>query len=171
MAAGCRRAVPGHRYRGGPAIETHPFTRLTLLAAGVTDPYNQAALATAAALFGTTCVPLDPGDDPADLRRHYDLVLALETGPGATDLFSYHLPRSGSVALLVGNERRGLRPRLLAAADARLAIPMRGRGELSLNVAGAAAVALSQLHLATGTARVRRGQGRVPAVVLLAPRD
>ena len=48
---------------------------------------------------------------------------------------------SGGVALVLGSEGRGLRPRVAAACDALVSIPLRGRIE-SLSVSAAAAVLL-----------------------------
>jgi 23S rRNA (guanosine2251-2'-O)-methyltransferase len=48
---------------------------------------------------------------------------------------------SGGVVLVLGSEGRGLRPRVAAACDALVALPMRGRIE-SLSVGAAAAVLL-----------------------------
>jgi 23S rRNA (guanosine2251-2'-O)-methyltransferase len=48
---------------------------------------------------------------------------------------------SGSVVLVLGSEGRGLRPRVAAACDALVSIPLRGRVE-SLSVSAAAAVLL-----------------------------
>ena len=47
----------------------------------------------------------------------------------------------GPVAIVLGSEGRGLRPRVAAACDALVAIPLRGRIE-SLSVGAAAAVLL-----------------------------
>jgi 23S rRNA (guanosine2251-2'-O)-methyltransferase len=47
----------------------------------------------------------------------------------------------GKVVLVLGSEGRGLRPRVAAACDARVALPLRGRIE-SLSVSAAAAVLL-----------------------------
>ena len=48
---------------------------------------------------------------------------------------------TGSVVLVLGSEGRGLRPRVAAACDAIVSIPMRGRID-SLSVSAAAAVLL-----------------------------
>jgi 23S rRNA (guanosine2251-2'-O)-methyltransferase len=47
----------------------------------------------------------------------------------------------GPVAIVLGSEGRGLRPRVASACDALVAIPLRGRIE-SLSVSAAAAVLL-----------------------------
>lgn len=54
------------------------------------------------------------------------------------------VPTGGQFGLIVGNEGSGMSPELLAATDANLYIPLRGRAE-SLNVAIAAGVVLFQL--------------------------
>lgn len=51
---------------------------------------------------------------------------------------------SGGVVIVLGAEGRGLRPRVAAACDALVALPMRGRVE-SLNVSAAAAVLLYEI--------------------------
>jgi 23S rRNA (guanosine2251-2'-O)-methyltransferase len=58
-------------------------------------------------------------------------------GPLAYDAVDY----SGPVALVLGSEGRGLRPRVAAACDGLVALPVRGRID-SLNVSAAAAVLL-----------------------------
>jgi len=58
---------------------------------------------------------------------------------------SYTAPDySGGVVLVLGSEGRGLRPRVAAACDALVALPLRGRIE-SLNVSAAAAVLLYEI--------------------------
>lgn len=57
--------------------------------------------------------------------------------PLAYDAVDY----SGAAAIVLGSEGRGLRPRVAAACDALVAVPMRGRIE-SLSVSAAAAVLL-----------------------------
>jgi 23S rRNA (guanosine2251-2'-O)-methyltransferase len=63
-------------------------------------------------------------------------------GAAAGAPLSYQsLDYSGPVVLVLGSEGRGLRPRVAAACDALVSIPLRGRIE-SLSVAAAAAVLL-----------------------------
>ncbi|MCL2038387.1 hypothetical protein FWG86_00565 [Candidatus Saccharibacteria bacterium] len=71
-------------------------------------------------------------------------ILALEQAPG-----SYHLPDlpqlQDHILLIVGEERHGLPPDLLAKCNATLEIPMLGQKE-SLNVAVATGIALYALE-------------------------
>jgi RNA methyltransferase, TrmH family len=52
---------------------------------------------------------------------------------------------SSAATLVVGSERAGLPPDVLAACDARVTIPLRAGGPDSLNVAAAAAIALQRI--------------------------
>ena len=83
------------------------------------------------------------GEALADLRAEGVFALALETGAGhpALEELSVRFP----CAVLVGNERFGLSPTLLAAADARARIPTFG-AKASLNVVSALAIALYELR-------------------------
>jgi 23S rRNA (guanosine2251-2'-O)-methyltransferase len=66
-------------------------------------------------------------------------IYGAATGPGSVP---YDRPDySGRVVLVLGSEGRGLRPRVAAACDQLVALPLRGRVE-SLNVAAAAAALL-----------------------------
>lgn len=58
---------------------------------------------------------------------------AVEDTPGATWLFEASHRRGGSLALVVGNEKAGVDPGLLAVCDQVLRLPMLG-GKESLNV-------------------------------------
>lgn len=75
-------------------------------------------------------------------RRGYKLV-ALEQAPGARDLVDYEPDRK--VALVVGNEVRGLEKRIVRRCDDTVEIPMYGQKE-SLNVAVAGGIALFSLR-------------------------
>ena len=69
-------------------------------------------------------------------------IVAIETGVSAVDLFEWQ-PRFPA-CVMSGHEVDGLRPELLAIADAHVRIPMRGEKK-SLNVATAGGVVLYEL--------------------------
>jgi len=76
------------------------------------------------------------------LRRSGFQLAAIETGADAVDLFDWQ-PRF-PVCVMFGHEVDGLRPELLALADAHVRIPMLGQKK-SLNVATAGGVVLYEL--------------------------
>ncbi|MEA3019351.1 MAG: hypothetical protein QOI47_875 [Actinomycetota bacterium] len=141
--------------------------RRVLVIDGVTDAENVGALFRNAAAFGVDAVLLDPlscdpllrrcvrvsvgtvlrvafarsADWPAALRARGVTTLAL-TPNGEVAVTDVRVP--DAFALVVGAEGSGLAPALLQAADVRVRIPM-SVGVDSLNVATAAAVALSHL--------------------------
>jgi len=88
------------------------------------------------ALGASATVPWDYWTDPVaavhNIRRQGIQVVALELGPHAVrhDCFPYRFP----LCFVVGHEVNGVRPDVLAACDATVAIPMHG-GKESLNVA------------------------------------
>lgn len=77
------------------------------------------------------------------LKQDGVYVVALEQAPGATVYASIKIPTP--IAVVVGNEVRGLSKPTLAACDATAYIPMSGRKE-SLNVGIALAVFLFSLR-------------------------
>jgi len=77
----------------------------------------------------------------AHLKERGFAVYATWLGEGSCGLAD--LSFGGPVALVFGNENRGVSPEALTAADRRYAIPMRGLVQ-SLNVSVAAAVSLSR---------------------------
>ena len=92
------------------------------------------------------------------LKKENFLILAIEQSKKSTPLFDYRQPANKNIALVLGNEVRGLSPKTLAQADHILEIPMRGsmvrhahhprnskRGKESLNVSVAAGIALFAL--------------------------
>lgn len=76
------------------------------------------------------------------LRRSGFEIAAIETSPEAVDL--YHWQPRFPVCVMFGHEVDGLRPDLLAMADAHVRIPMLGQKK-SLNVATAGGVVLYEL--------------------------
>jgi tRNA C32,U32 (ribose-2'-O)-methylase TrmJ len=82
-------------------------------------------------------------------------IIAVENTRGAEDLFKYRPPDS-PVAVVVGNERKGVSRELLRIADRVVQIPMQSARLNCLNVAAAAAVALYRLAR-PGRHRATRG--------------
>lgn len=78
----------------------------------------------------------------AKLKKEGMNVVALEQTKESKDVFKFK-PKF-PVALVLGNEVRGLSPEILKRADVVLSIPMRGQKE-SLNVAVAFGIATYQL--------------------------
>ena len=76
------------------------------------------------------------------MRRGGFQIAAIETRADAVDLFEWQ-PRF-PVCVMFGHEVDGLRPELLAMADAHVRIPMLGQKK-SLNVATAGGVVLYEL--------------------------
>ena len=115
-----------------------------VFAGDAVDPYNgKCVRASAGSLFHVDLVrDRDPAAVVAALRAAGLRVLAA-TGYGDTDLDD--LADAGGLAAptawLFGSEAHGLPDALLAAADARVRVPLHGRAE-SLNLAAAAAVCL-----------------------------
>lgn len=77
------------------------------------------------------------------LKKDGYTVVAIEQSKNSTPLFDYK-PKGAKIAVIMGNEVRGISPRSLQYADHVLEIPMRGKKE-SLNVSVAAGVALFQI--------------------------
>jgi tRNA G18 (ribose-2'-O)-methylase SpoU len=76
------------------------------------------------------------------LRTEGFSIAAIETSPHAVDLFRWQ--PTFPVCVVFGNEVEGLRPELIAIADAHVRIPMLGQKN-SLNVATAGGVVLYEL--------------------------
>ena len=71
-------------------------------------------------------------------------IVALEQAPDCTPLFDFK-PHGRHIALVLGNEVRGISKQSLALCDEVVEIPMRGKKE-SLNVSVAAGIAMYQLR-------------------------
>lgn len=118
-------------------------TGMVVMARGCVDPQNgKVVRASAGSVFH---VPIAVDIDPIEAMsaaRAAGLVVAGTSGTADTDLADFVAGLDGRrVAWWLGSEAHGLDPSILAACDARVRIPIRGRAE-SLNVAAAAAVCL-----------------------------
>ena len=76
------------------------------------------------------------------LKKQGYQVLALETGKRGLNIFKFK--PNFPVALIIGNEKRGLSKQVIRLCDKKVFIPMRGQKE-SLNVAVAAGVGVYEL--------------------------
>lgn len=151
--------------------EKPPRVKLLLVLDGIGNPHNLGAIARSAAFFGVRAMLIGEGlghalpSDAAfrvsegglehlDIYRTRDLPAALaamepyyRTVAASLDaeaLPLVDLPRDRPVALVLGNEERGVSVQVLAACRRRVRIPARGPVQ-SLNVAQAAAVLLHAL--------------------------
>lgn len=77
-----------------------------------------------------------------DLKKRGYNIVALENSPGAEDIFKFR-PRF-PLAMILGNEVRGLSKNILSRCDDIVALSMRGQKE-SLNVSVAFGVAIYQI--------------------------
>jgi len=71
-------------------------------------------------------------------------IVAVEQDKRATSLFNFRRKKNTRLALVMGNEVRGISKTMLDKCDEIIEIPMRGRKE-SLNVSVAAGIAMFQL--------------------------
>ncbi len=85
------------------------------------------------------------------LKKEKIFIVSLEQSPRAilcdrfVSKYKNKLSRYSGMALIVGNEVRGIAPAILKKSDAVIEIPMHGKKE-SLNVSVAAGIALYTLH-------------------------
>lgn len=122
---------------------------------------NAADMSAAALLFATSTIHsgetagADHVENAIDeLFGRFDHVLACESTPQSRAIYDYVAPR-GHLAVIVGNERRGIPARILKKAAQVVSIPMFGRGMSSVNVAAAAAIVLFALERDIGRRRLR----------------
>ncbi|MBP0446121.1 RNA methyltransferase [Roseomonas sp. SSH11] len=165
VAITARRRVPQLVLPLAPALRTAPV--LPVLD-GVSNPHNLGAIARSAAFFG--CIGMVLSGDP---RQAGLSDAAWRTSEGGLEVLSLwsapelpaimpglgvmtvaavasggvapeKLPPAPCVALVLGNEERGVSERTAAACDAQVTLPGSGRVE-SLNVSVAAAVLIHAL--------------------------
>jgi len=109
---------------------------------GTADPFSQKALrASSGSVFNLKIVSAQR-KTVADELKALGLRLVATTLDAETSVFDADL--SGPLALVFGNETKGVSPELRRASDISVKIPVRGGAE-SLNVASSAAVALYEV--------------------------
>lgn len=102
------------------------------------------------ALGAETTVPFERYDEPplAELKEQGYEIVALEQAKDSVMLTEYKPP--AKVALLLGNEIRGVTPELMEQCDKIIEIPMKGHKE-SFNVSVATGIALYQISSSTSS--------------------
>ncbi len=171
--------LPERKERIDRAVESHTRT-LTVVLEAFCDPQNVNAVLRTCEAFGVQEVhvvegPMKPYDRNRKISQNADKWLDVVRWQSTPDCLAHLRSRgfavyatwlgegsaalgdlsfAGPVALVFGNENRGVSPEALAAADRAYAIPMRGLVQ-SLNVSVAAAVSLFQ---AVGRREAERGR-------------
>jgi tRNA G18 (ribose-2'-O)-methylase SpoU len=129
---------------------------LTLFPDGVENAANLARIGDAACLLGASCSTTIIGR-----------LIAVENATGASEIYGRR-PLRGDATLAVGNERRGLSRRTLAAANEVVQIPTLSRTVTTLNVAAAAAVAAWYVMRGSrAQARAARPETRRPGLLIV----
>ncbi|MDF1665600.1 MAG: TrmH family RNA methyltransferase, partial [Planctomycetota bacterium] len=152
---------------------THSFPGPLLIGDCIENPWNRAALNDLAELFQWQAAFCSPAqfeqENDAKTRpfvaddelNHYDFediqaavetLFCFDTGNQAQSIYGMKQTKLSDVALVVGNERKGIRRDVLDAATKLIQVPMASRRVNSLNVAAAAAVAL--YYLSKGSAPI-----------------
>jgi hypothetical protein len=166
------------------------LVRPALVGDGIEIPGNARAMRDAARMFGwhaafrerkdlAAAFALgDRGPRPAFVDLEAILaesgpLVAFDVLPGARSVYGFSAGDPARLALVVGNERRGISEDLRRAATHAVGIPMASRRVNCLNVAAAAAVGLFYLsRRGSGRQPVRTDPERVrPEVLFLGPGD
>jgi tRNA G18 (ribose-2'-O)-methylase SpoU len=124
----------------------------------------------------------DRVENPANLQRLEDVArlfdascgeelsgraIAVENAPGARSIYG-RSPLRGDATLIVGNERRGISPRIMQLADEVVSIPTASRTVNTLNVAAAAAVAAWYVMRGSGAQpSVTQPERRLPSLLII----
>lgn len=119
-----------------------------VLLQGTCDAFSQKTLrASSGSIFSIPVVSASRKIIADELRRRGFRIIATVLDAGLS-IFDADL--GGKIALVFGNETKGISPELRRAADLSVRIPIRGGAE-SLNVASSAAVALYEVLRRSGT--------------------
>lgn len=167
-----------------------PLDRPVLVGDNIENPSNALALRDAAALYDWKVAFRDHQGLASAIAeaasewtpRWADLeavasaegpLIALDNAENAASVYGFRIARPERIALVVGNERRGIAPDFRRAASHRLEIPMVSRRVDTLNVAAASAVALHYLARGGGGRQFVRSDPEAcrPEVLFLAPLD
>ena len=81
---------------------------------------------------------------PAQVKSEKFKVVGLEKTKNSENIFKFKIPKNKKIALVMGNEIKGLSSKILKYCDDVVHIPMRGKKE-SLNVSVAVGIAVYTL--------------------------
>ncbi len=129
-------------------MRDNDFCPLTLIGEEIASAWNEAALADIARTFGGSYVAYggvgeaELGGEALSTLDGFDCLIAAENLADAQSVYAFRPPRSGTPALIVGNEAKGLRRRSRKQAHVTVGIPLPSRNINCLNVSAAAAVML-----------------------------
>ncbi len=113
-----------------------------LMISGSGDVYSPKVVrAAAGSLFRMPIIKAADADEAVSMAKSMGLKLTVTCFEGAQDCFETDL--TNSIALVIGNEGRGVSERLMELSDIRVKIPMAGSIE-SLNAAVAAGILMYQ---------------------------
>ena len=119
-------------------------TYMSLLALDTEGEWNRPLLENAADISGAGCVFASSKKGIDEALDGFQHVIACETGRDSVSVYDFPAPR-GKVAVIVGNEERGIPRSVLKKADSIISIPMAGAGMSSVNVAVAGAIVIYAL--------------------------
>ncbi|MFQ5912329.1 MAG: TrmH family RNA methyltransferase [Nitrospinota bacterium] len=160
-----------------------------LVGDGIENPGNALAMLHAAQMYGVGCSFRDtkglresetlrvalngrfPATTENEIQASHSRIIAFDNLPGAADVYGFDPGKD--LAVLVGNERRGLSHRFRDLSTDAVQIPMLSRRINCLNVAAASAVALHYLcHVRVGPMAKRRNPAsRRPELLLVGAED
>jgi len=145
---------------GALARTAHAGGAAALLVAGASDPFHpRATRISRGSVFKLPIVRYRTARDLVDDLARSGVAAVATTATGGTALPDLVVP-DGPVAVLLGNEARGLPPDIAASADERLTIPM-AAGVDSYSVNAAAAIILYALsHSRAAGERSAGDEGR-----------
>lgn len=174
MGAFRQRRARGHLARDGIGLSEKPAWGPSPILVGdhIENAGNADCLRSAAAMFDWSCgfIGAD-GLGVDELVRCGVPIIAIENTSDAEDIFKYR-PPDGAVAIVVGNERKGISRELLRLADRVVQIPIRSTRLNCLNVAAAASIALYRLAQQSKRIATRGGRSRDrPAIVFAGVTD
>lgn len=156
---------------------------LTLIALDIQGEWNLPQLTNAAELSGASLQYCKSGKFEAlaaptntpfsEIRNKFSAVIACETGVKARNIFQFPSPR-GNIALVVGNEEKGIPKSVLKQCSDIVTLPMPSRSLTSVNVAASASACLYiiQRDLARqGGFQTNRRNQNIFDLAILAPED